>query len=266
VSSLLLALGTAMVGTLFSADAWNNITFTAGEVKNPKRNLPLSLALGVGLVCTLYVLANIAYLLTLPLHGSANAASAAARGIQFATHDRVATAAAEVAIGPQAAIGMALLIMVSTFGCLNGMILAGARVYFAMARDNLFFKRVGQLNGCGVPQNGLIVQCVWAALLTLSGTYSDLLDYVIFAVLIFYVLTMIGLFVLRRKQPDAERPYRAFGYPLVPALYVIAASAIAVDLLISPKTQPNTWPGLLIVLAGVPVYFVWTRMRKFAKR
>jgi APA family basic amino acid/polyamine antiporter len=255
--SLLLALGTAMVGSLFSSDSWNNVTFTAGEVKNPKRNLPLSLFLGVALVSALYFLANVAYLVTLPLKGSPTGATVVERGIQFAVNDRVATAAAEVVFGQSAAVIMALLIMISTFGCINGIVLAGARIYYAMARDGLFFKQIGELNRHGVPRNALVLQCIWGSLLALSGTYSELLDYVIFAVLIFYVLTMIGLFVLRRKRPDAERPYRAFGYPVVPALYILIASAIALDLLISPKTRGNTWPGLLIVLAGVPVYFIW---------
>ena len=260
--SLLLVLGTAMVGSLFSADAWNNVTFTAGEVKNPKRNLPWSLFLGVSVVCFLYFLANLGYLMTLPLKGSPLGSTAMERGIQFALNDRVGTAAAEVIFGQSAAVIMALLIMISTFGCINGMVLAGARVYYAMARDGLFFARIGSLNRQGVPRNGLIVQCVWACLLTLSGTYSDLLDYVIFAVLVFYVLTMVGLFVLRRTRPDAERPYRAFGYPVLPAIYVLAASAIALDLLVSAKTRANAWPGLLIVLAGTPVYFFWQRRVK----
>jgi basic amino acid/polyamine antiporter, APA family len=255
--SLLLVIGTAMVGSLFSADAWNNVTFTAGEVKNPRRNLPLSLFLGVSLVCLLYFLANVGYLLTLPLKGSPLGTTALERGMQFALNDRVGTAAARVIFGESAAVIMALLIMISTFGCINGMVLAGARVYYAMARDGLFFARIGSLNSRGVPRNGLVVQCVWACLLTLSGTYSDLLDYVIFAVLIFYVLTMAGLFVLRRTRPEAERPYRAFGYPIVPAIYIVAASAIALDLLVSQKTRGNAWPGLLIVLAGAPVYLIW---------
>jgi APA family basic amino acid/polyamine antiporter len=259
--ALILALGTAMVGSLFSADAWNNITFTAGEVKNPQRNLPLSLLCGVGLVCVLYFLTNVAYLVTLPLKGSPAGATALERGIQFATNNRVATAAIEVIFGHGAAIIMALFIMVSTFGCINGMILAGARVYYAMAHDGLFFVQVGRLNSRRVPQNGLILQCLWASLLTISGTYEDLLDYVIFAVLIFYALTVAGLFVLRRKQPEAARPYKAIGYPVLPAIYIVVASLIAVDLLISPKTRPNTWPGLLIVLAGVPVYWLWRRLR-----
>jgi APA family basic amino acid/polyamine antiporter len=258
---VLLALGTAMVGSLFSSDAWNNITFTAGEVKNPKRNLPLSLLLGVGLVSVLYLLTNLGYLLTLPLKGSPDGATALERGIQFARDDRVGTAAVEVVFGPAAASLMAVLIMISTFGCVNGMVLAGARVYYAMARDGLFFPQAGRLNRQGVPRNGLLCQCLWACLLTLSGTYSELLNYVIFAVLIFYVLTIGGLFRLRQKQPLAERPYKAWGYPLIPALYMIVASLIALDLLVSPKTRPDTWPGLLLVLAGCPVYLLWKKFR-----
>lgn len=254
---LLIALGTAMVGSLFSADAWNNLTFTAGEVKDPRRTLPLSLVVGVGLVCALYFLANLAYLVTLPLAGDPAGATALERGIQFARNDRVATAAMEVILGSKAAVVMAVLVLISTFGCINGMVLAGARVYYAMAQDGLFFRRVGALNAQGVPRNGLVVQCIWASALTLSGTYGDLLDYVIFAVLLFYGLTIAGLFVLRHKRPDADRPYRAVGYPVLPALYVVAASLIALDLLVAAKTRGNTWPGMLIVLAGMPVYWLW---------
>lgn len=257
--ALMLVIGTAMVGSLFSSDAWNNITFTAGEVRNPKRNLPLSLFLGVSIVLLLYLLANVAYLVTLPLKGSPTGTTVMERGIQFAANDRVGTAAAEVIFGPSGAIIMAVFIMISTFGCLNGLILAGARVYYAMAQNGLFFRKTGVLNKQAVPGNGLVLQCIWGCLLTLSGTYGDLLDYVIFAVLIFYVLTIGGVFVLRRKWPNAERPYRAVGYPVVPALYMIVASFVAIDLLISAKTRANTWPGLLIVLAGLPVYFLWKR-------
>ena len=257
--ALMLVIGTAMVGSLFSSDAWNNVTFTAGEVRNPKRTLPLSLFLGVSVVSLLYLLANVAYLLTLPLKGSPTGTTVMERGIQFAANDRVGTAAAEVIFGPSGAIIMAVFIMISTFGCLNGLILAGARVYYAMAQDGLFFRKTGVLNNNAVPGNGLVLQCIWGCLLTLSGTYGDLLDYVIFAVLIFYVLTIGGIFVLRRKLPHAERPYRAVGYPVVPALYIIVASFVAIDLLISAKTRANTWPGLLIVLAGVPVYFLWRK-------
>ena len=257
--ALLLALGTSMVGSLFSSDAWNNVTFTAGEVKNPKRTLPLSLFFGVGLVSVLYILANVAYLVTLPLAGHPDGATAIDRGIQFARNDRVATAAVEVIFGSNAVTIMAVLIMISTFGCLNGLILAGARVYYAMAQDGLFFRKIGMLNDRAVPRNGLILQAVWSCLLALSGSYGELLDYVIFAVLIFYVITIAGIFVLRKKQPNAERPYRAVGYPIIPGLYIILASLIALDLLISAKTRANTWPGLIIVLAGLPVYWLWHR-------
>ena len=258
---ILVAYGVAQVGSLFSADAWNNVTFTAGEVKNPQRNVPLSLALGTGIVISLYVLANVAYLVTLPL-----------AQVQSAPDDRVATAVVSSIFGSAGAGLMAAAIMISTFGCNNGLILAGARVYYAMARDGLFFRSIAQLNSNHVPAKALALQGVWASLLVLARTrlvnpetgavsygnlYGDLLDYVVFAVLIFYVLTIFGLFVLRRKRPDAPRPYRAFGYPLVPALYIVLALAIMVVLILY-KTQ-TTWPGLLLVLLGVPVYLVWSR-------
>jgi len=257
---LLIAFCVAQVGSLFSSDAWNNITFTAGEVKDPKRNIPLSLAAGTTLVIGLYILANVAYLCTLPLHA-----------IQTAPDDRVATAALQVIFGPAGASIMAIAIIISTFGCNNGLILAGARVYYAMAQDKLFFRRTGTLNTRHVPSSGLILQCLWASFLVLPRTrtvdaagavtygnlYGTLLDYVVFAVLIFYVLTIAGIFVLRRKQPDAERPYRAFGYPLVPVLYIVTASVIALVLLVY-KTKTSL-PGLLIVLTGIPVYFAWRR-------
>jgi APA family basic amino acid/polyamine antiporter len=269
VFGLFVAFCVAQVGSLFSSDAWNNVTFTAGEVKEPRRNIPLSLAAGTGIVTLLYLLANVAYLCLLPLDK-----------IQNAPDDRVATAAIETVFSGEGAIIMAVAIMISTFGCNNGLILAGARVYYAMARDSLFFKATGKLNDRRVPGFGLALQCVWTCLLVLPRTrlrdaagapvldpltmherygnlYSNLLDYVVFAVLIFYVLTIIGLFVLRRKRPDAERPYRAFGYPIIPALYIVVASAILLVLLLY-KTQ-TSWPGLLIVLAGVPVYFIWNR-------
>jgi APA family basic amino acid/polyamine antiporter len=239
--------GVAMVGALFSADAWNNVTFTAGEVRNPKRNLPLSLALGVGIVCTLYVAANLVYMSVLPL-----------AGIQHAAEDRVATVAVASFLGPVAVQLMAAAIMISTFGCANGIILAGARVYYAMARDGLFFRRAGALNPKHhTPDFSLAIQCAWAVLLTLSGGYSDLLDYVIFAVLLFYILTIAGLFVLRRTRPDMERPYRAFGYPVLPAAYIAVAGLIEVLLLLYKPSY--TWPGLIIVLLGLPVYFLWRR-------
>ncbi|MEB3196537.1 MAG: APC family permease [Candidatus Sericytochromatia bacterium] len=242
--ALCAVVGTAMVGSLFSADAWNNITFTAGEVREPQRTIPLSLALGTLLVIGLYALANLAYLAALPFSA-----------IQHAPHDRVGTAALAALIGPEAAVVMAIAIMVSTFGCANGLVLAGARVYWAMARDGLFFRRVAELNSHGVPAFALILQGAWACVLTLSGRYGDLLDYVIFAALLFYVVTVSAVFVLRRTRPEAERPYRALGYPWIPALYVALASLLLVDLLVFKPTY--TWPGLAIVLLGVPVYAAW---------
>ena len=236
--------GVAMVGALFSADAWNNVTFTGAEVRNPKRNLPLALGLGVAIVMTLYIATNFVYLNVLPL-----------ASIQNAPEDRVATAAAAAMLGPVAVQLMAAAIMVSTFGCANGLILAGARVYFAMARDSLFFRRAGHLNARHAPVFALVIQGIWTMLLTLSGSYNELLDYVIFAVLLFYVLTIAGIFKLRRTRPDAPRPYRALGYPVLPAAYIAAAGLIEILLLLyKPK---YTWPGLIIVLLGVPVYFVW---------
>jgi APA family basic amino acid/polyamine antiporter len=257
---LLAAIGAAMVGSLFASDEWYTVTYIAGEVKNPKRNIPLSLVLGAGIVILLYFLANVAYVVILPVHGTPEAADVVGRGIQFAQFDRVGTAAAEMIFGPAAAVIMAVLIMISTFGCNNGLVLSGARVYYAMAKDGLFFNATGKLNRKSVPGTALIVQCVWACLLCLSGTYSDLLDYVVFAVLIFFVLVVSAIFILRRKRPDWERPYKAWGYPVVPALYILAAAAIAVDLLIF-KTR-NTFPGLLIVLLGIPVYFIRKKLAR----
>jgi basic amino acid/polyamine antiporter, APA family len=257
---LLAAIGAAMVGSLFASDEWYTVTYIAGEVKNPKKNIPLSLVLGAGIVILLYFLANVAYVVTLPVHGSPEAADVVGRGIQFAQFDRVGTAAAEMIFGGPAAVIMAVLIMVSTFGCNNGLILSGARVYYAMAKDGLFFNATGKLNRKAVPGTALVVQGVWASLLCLSGTYSDLLDYVVFAVLIFFVLVVSAIFILRKKRPEWERPYKAWGYPVVPALYILIAAAIAVDLLIF-KTK-NTVPGLLIVLMGIPVFFLRKRMAK----
>ncbi len=252
---LLAAIGVASVGSLFSSDAWYDITFAAGEVVNPKKTIPLSLLFGTLTVTILYVLANLAYIMTLPLHGSPAGHTVMAQGIQFASDDRVGTAAAAMIFGAPAAVIMAILIMISTFGCNNGLILSGPRVYYAMAKDKVFFKKAGELNEKSVPGAALLVQGVWASLLCLSGTYSDLLDYVIFAVLIFFILTIAGIFVLRKKRPDAERPYKAFGYPFLPGLYILIAAAIAVDLLIFKPAY--TWPGVVIVLIGVPVYYVW---------
>jgi basic amino acid/polyamine antiporter, APA family len=258
--AFVLAAGAAMVGSLFSSDAWNNVTFAAAEVKNPRRNLPLALFLGTGLVSLLYVLANVGYLSVLPLHGTADGATVLSRGIAYATQDRVGTAAAEQMFGAAGATAIAIAILISTFGCNNGLILAGARVYFAMARDKLFFRRAGSLNARRVPAFALIVQSVWVSLLCLTGTYGQLLDYVIFAALLFYVLTTIGLFILRRTQPDLERPYRAVGYPVLPALYVLLAGSVSVILLIAPQTRTQAIFGLGLVLVGIPVYALWRRV------
>jgi len=256
--NLLVILAVVQVGSLFSAEAWNNVTFTAGEVKNPKRNLPLSLALGTGFVLTVYFLVSLGYLLILPMHGDPHGATVMARGIQYATEDRVGTAALEQIFHSGGARIMAAAILISTFGCANGMSLAGARVYYAMSRDGLFFKAVGKLHPrYKTPAAGLLVQAAWAVVLCVSGSYGQLLDYIIFAVLVFYILTIVSLFVLRVKQPDAARPYKAWGYPVLPALYIAMAGWICVVLL---RYKPQyTWPGLALVLLGVPVYFFWSR-------
>jgi APA family basic amino acid/polyamine antiporter len=254
---LFVAISVSQTGSLFSADAWNNITFTAGDVKDPRRNVPLSLALGTTTVIGLYLLANVAYLVTLPLDR-----------IQHAPADRVATATLDAIFPGAGSIIMAVGIMISTFGCNNGLILAGARAYYAMARDGLFFRRAGRLNDAKVPASALVLQGVWAAFLVLPRTYDaasrtygnlygNLLEYVISAALIFYILTIAGVFRLRRSRPHAERPYRAFGYPIVPALY-IAGAAIILAVLFVYRTA-TTWPGLIIVLLGLPVYFAWKR-------
>jgi basic amino acid/polyamine antiporter, APA family len=258
--ALIAALGTALVGSLFSADAWYNITYISGEVINPKRNVPLSLLFGTLLVSVLYLLANFVYIRILPLHGSPDGATILARGMQFATDDRVATSAMSVIIGDYAAIIMAIFIMISTFGCTHIMVLAGPRVYYAMAKDGLFFKRIGNLNNKGVPAFPIIVQGVWSILLCLSGTYNNLLDYVIFAVLLFFTLTILAIFILRKKRPDIERPYKAFGYPIVPAIYILTTVTIMVILLIYKPDY--TFPGLLIVLFGIPVFFLWKKYNR----
>lgn len=252
--ALLAAFGVSMVGSLFSSDAWNNVTFIAGEIKNPGRNIPRSLIYGTLIVTVLYLLANLAYLSLLPLHGLPAGVDVAAKGIQFAQYDRVGTAAASVIWGNNAVFIMAFLIMISTFGCNNGIILSGARLYYAMAKDGLFFKRAATLNKNEVPGFALWIQCIWASLLCLSGTYGDLLDYVTFASLIFYIITIAGIFVLRKKEPNADRPYKAWGYPILPMLYIVFAISICIILLIF-KTQ-NTGLGLLIVLIGIPVYYI----------
>ena len=294
--AIVMVLSGAMVGSLFSSDAWNNVTFTAGEMRNPRRNLPLSLAVGTGLVIVLYLLANCAYLVALPLRGdeatgerlkieavafetqaararkagnpheaeelldnahTLRAQVALVRGIDHAYDRRVGTAVME-RVSPRFGVRvMALAIMISTFGCLNGLILMGPRLYYSMARDRLFFQKVGHLNPRGVPAAGLVIQGVWSCLLLFTGSYSELLDYVIFAALFFYMITVAGLFVLRRRQPHVERPYRAFGYPLVPALYIVLCAVIMLSLLVVKPVY--SWPSFLIVLSGFPVYFLWRR-------
>lgn len=289
--AMLLVFCGAMVGSLFSADAWNNITFTAGEIKEPRRNLPLSLGLGVGMVIFLYLLANFAYLAALPVNGTPSLdsrvkglnaliarfekagneehvkkltkerddllenASTFERGIAYARDDRVGTAVLEQASPNFGVPLMAIAIMISTFGCVNGMILMGARLYYAMAQDRLFFRSTGRLNSRGVPAMALVLQGIWSIALIFSGSYNELLDYVIFAVLFFYVLTVTGLFILRRKHPNAHRPYKAFGYPLVPGLYVLMCAVICVALLIVKPVY--SWPSFILLLLGIPIYFLW---------
>lgn len=244
--ALLAALGTAMVGPLFSQSAWNNVTFAGEEVENPGRTLPRALLVGCLLVTSLYVLANAAYLNVLPLSA-----------IQHAPSDRVATAVATALFGPAAAGAMAIAIMVSTFGCVNGLILSGARVSFAMARDGLFFRGLQRLNSAAVPRNALWAQALWASILVLSGSYSDLLEYVISADILFYVLLVVAVIVLRRRRPDLPRPFRAPGYPFLPLLYAAAGVLlIAMLLAANPRT---TWPGYALVATGIPVYFLWRR-------
>jgi len=256
-AGLLTAFGAAMVGSLFSADAWACVTFIAAEVRNPSRDLPRALALGSGVVIVLYVLVNVAYLCELPAAGAAGATSVIARGISHAASDRVASAAMQVVWGRAGATLTAVLVMISAFGCANGLILTGARVIYAMANDGVFFAAAGRLNRNFVPAFALIIQGIWSAVLTLSGTYSDLLDYVIFAQLLFYVLTVAAVFVLRKTRADAPRPYRAWGYPVVPAAYIAAAVVMMLDLLaVKPRF---TWPGLAIVVAGAIVYAAMKR-------
>ena len=252
---LLPAIGAAMVGTLFAMDAWNNVGFAADELKNPAKDIPIAMGLGTLTVTVLYLLSNVAYLSVLPADAIANAAQ-----------DRVGTAALQAMFGPAGLYLMAIAIMISTFGCNNGLILSGARVYYAMARDNLFFRRTGTLHPVHkTPTFGLVIQAVWISVLCVSGTYSQLLDYVIFAAVLFYMLTAVGLFALRVRRPHAERPVRAPGYPWLPGAYVLLTALIGVDLLF--KKPQYTWPGLMIVALGVPVYYVWravTRRREAA--
>ena len=240
--------GAAMTGSLFSADAWNNITFTAGEVSNPQRNLPLSLFMGTATVIVLYLLANIAYIYVLPIEQ-----------IQSAENDRVATLMMHTLYGNWGRKFMAAMIMISTFGCLNGIILTAARVYYAMAKDGMFLKPASKLNKNNVPANSLTMQCIWACVLCFSGTYGELLNYIMFAVMIFYILTISGLFVLRKKRPEMERPYKAFGYPVIPAIYIILAALVALNMLIYQRG--DSLRGLIIILIGIPIYLVFNRKK-----
>lgn len=262
---LLIIIGTAMVGSLFAMDAWTFVCCTAAEVKNPQRNLPRALLFGTGSVALLYVIVNISYLNVLPMFGDSAGTTIMSRGIQFAAEDRVATAVAQTILGNAGLYIIAAAIMISTFGCVNGTILTGARLYYAMAQDGLFFKSMGRLNPkTHVPKTALIVGGIWTCILTLSGSYSQLLDYIIFATLIFYPLTIIGLFVLRKKRPDMARPYKAWGYPWLPIIYIVMALAIGVDLLIYKPAY--TWPGLIIVVTGVPIYYIWQWRSKASKK
>ncbi|MEN9319997.1 MAG: hypothetical protein RLZZ309_984 [Bacteroidota bacterium] len=249
--AILGAIAASMVGSIFSSDAWNNVTFIAGEIKNPKRNIGLSLFLGTLIVTVIYISANLMYLSVLPLNEIANAPA-----------DRVAVAASNVIFGNIGTYVIAVMIMISTFGCNNGLILAGARVYYTMAKDGLFFKKAGTLNQNAVPAWALWAQCIVAGLLCLSGRYGDLLDMVSFIVVIFYILTIIGIFILRKKRPDLDRPYKAFGYPVLPAIYILMGTCFCVLLIIY---KPNfTWPGLIITLLGVPLYYWALRNQKTA--
>lgn len=261
--ALIVALGVAMIGSLFSSDAWNNVTFIAAEIKDPKKNIPLSLLLGTLIVTVLYVLANIAYLCILPLKGSSAGTDVMAQGIQFAEYptDRVATAAMSVIFGSASVGIMAVLIMISTFGCINGLILAGARLYYAMAQDGLFLKQASALNERSVPGKALWVQCIWACLLCLSGSYNQLLNYCTFGSLLFYMVTITGIFVLRRREPNTERPYKAVGYPFVPVFYIVVTLGICLILLSDANTRFDTGMGLLIVALGIPVYY-FTKKQK----
>jgi APA family basic amino acid/polyamine antiporter len=241
--TLLGAVAASMTGSVFSSDAWNNVTFIAGEIKNPKRNVGLSLFLGTFIVSVIYITTNLMYIYVLPIDK-----------IAFPQEERLAVAAAHVIFGSAGRSIIAVLIMVSTFGCINGLVLAGARVYYTMALDGLFFKPAAKLNSNAVPQWSLWAQCVVAALLCLSGSYGQLLDMISFVAVGFYVLTIAGIFVLRKKRPDAERPYKAFGYPILPFIYILMGTAFCILLIIYKPSY--TWPGLIITLIGIPIYYI----------
>jgi APA family basic amino acid/polyamine antiporter len=256
------ALGATIINSLFSADAWNNVTFIAGEIKDPKKNIPKSLFFGTLIVTVIYVLANVAYLALLPVNGSPDGLTPVDQGMLFASNDRVGASAAYVIFGDAGILLMAGLIMVSTFGCNNGLVLAGSRLFYAMSKDGLFFKSAAKLNSNGVPARALWIQCAWASVLCLSGKYGDLLTYSTFASLLFYILTIYGIFRLRNLEPDTPRPYKAWGYPYIPALYIVLTLAICVDLLIYDFR--NAGMGLFIVLLGIPVYYLIESKRKAA--
>ncbi len=257
INLLLSALGVALIGALFSSDAWNNVTFIAGEIKNPQKNIPLGLLIGVLIVTVLYVLANVAYFMLLPAMGSINGQTILDRGIAFAQNDRVGTAAMGAVFGNISVYIMAALIVISTFGCNNGLILSGARLFHSMANEGLFFKQAGVLNKNNVPAKALWIQAFWASILCLSGSYGSLLDYCTFASLVFYIVTISAIFYLRKKEPNTLRPYKAFGYPIIPALYILIAGFICVDLLIF-KPQ-NTFLGLAIMAIGIPIYYFFNK-------
>jgi basic amino acid/polyamine antiporter, APA family len=260
--ALTAAIGTTIINSLFSSDAWNNVTFIAAEIKDPKRNIPRSLFLGTTIVTVIYLLANLAYLALLPMSGNPDATSVMEKGIMFASEDRVGAAAANIILGNVGVFVMAGLIMISTFGCNSGLILAGGRLFYAMSKDGLFFKQAGELNQHNVPAKALWFQCVWASVLCISGKYGDLLTYATFASLLFYILTIYGIFILRKKEPNTERPYKAFGYPIIPALYILVTLLICVTLLI--YDTKNTGLGLVIVLLGIPVYY-FTQLKNKSK-
>ena len=258
--ALMGALGATIINSLFSSDAWNNVTFIAGEIKDPKKNIPKSLFFGTTIVTIIYILANFAYLALLPKGGDPMATDAIGQGIMFAANDRVGAGAASVIFGGLGITMMAALIMISTFGCNNGLILAGSRLFYAMSSDGLFFKQAKKLNQFNVPSVAMWIQGIWASILCLSGKYGDLLVYSTFASLIFYILTIFGIFILRKKEPETERPYKAFGYPFIPALYILVTTAICIDLLVYDLR--NAGMGLLIVLLGIPIYYIADRKMK----
>jgi basic amino acid/polyamine antiporter, APA family len=258
--SLLIAVGMAMVGSIFAADAWYNITYTSDEVINPEKTIARSLFIGTLAVCLIYFLINVVYIIALPVRGIAEGTTVMERGIQFASEDRVATAAIYSIFGKNTELLMAVVVVISTFGCNNGIILSGARVTFAMAKDKLFFRKTGELSSKGVPAFALWIQAGWSTILCLTGSYSQLLDYVVFAALLFYILVIFSVFMLRKKHPEWERPYKAFGFPVFPVIYIAACLLIVIVLLVYKPLF--TWPGLGIVLSGVPVYYLWRKFQK----